>query len=67
MDLNIHNKMYDQLKVLIEKCTKLDYIKRLEMTVVRSELEKIQRSVYAKNVSPNVKNFMERDTDFNQS
>ncbi len=38
--------MYDQLKVLIEKCTKLDYIKRLEMTVVRSELEKIQRSVY---------------------
>ena len=46
MDLDIKNKLYYQLENLINDCVKFEPEKRIEMTQVRSQLERIKKSVY---------------------
>ncbi len=41
MNLEISNKLYYQLANLIVDCVKFDPDRRIEMTLVRSQLEKI--------------------------
>ncbi len=41
MNLEIKNKLYYQLANLIKDCVKFDPDRRIEMTQVRSQLEKI--------------------------
>ena len=46
MNLDIQNKLYYQLKNLINDCVKFEPDNRIEMTKVKSQLEEIKKSVY---------------------
>ncbi len=46
INLEIKNKLYYQLANLINDCVKFDPDNRIEMTQVRSQLERIRKSVY---------------------
>ncbi len=46
MKLQVRNKLYDQLKLIISDCVKFEPEKRIEMTQVICQLEKIKKSVY---------------------